>query len=92
MQPKRPDEKNDNQEKDVGFGPSHGYEKGRGGPSGPGDAPAKLLPKTRPERVVQKPKSPAAVSDAFRPECRDSLLGAVDSLSDRNESEARDED
>lgn len=29
-----------NQEKDKGFGKSHGYSPGHGGPSGPGDAPA----------------------------------------------------
>jgi hypothetical protein len=28
-------------EKDAGYGASHGYGPGRGGPSGPGDAPAK---------------------------------------------------
>ncbi len=30
------------QEADLGFGASHGYDKGHGGPSGPGDVPAKL--------------------------------------------------
>jgi len=29
------------EEKDQGFGPSHGYPRGHGGPTSPGDAPAK---------------------------------------------------
>jgi hypothetical protein len=29
------------QEEDLGYGQSHGYDPGHGGPTGPGDAPAK---------------------------------------------------
>ncbi len=29
------------QESDLGYGPSHGYDVGHGGPTGPGDMPAK---------------------------------------------------
>jgi Low affinity iron permease len=32
------------QERDRGYGTSHGYSPGHGGPSGPGDAPARLPP------------------------------------------------
>ena len=36
----KPAEKRENQEKDKGYGESHGYPPGHSGPSGPGDAPA----------------------------------------------------
>jgi hypothetical protein len=85
MLPDEPEEKDEDAEKDVGFGPSHGYDNGRGGPSGPGDAPAKPLPKTKPEGSISRSKPAGPVSDAFRPECRDSLLAEVDSLSTSKE-------
>jgi hypothetical protein len=63
MTPEQPKKKDDETEKDLGFGRSHGYDSQHGGPSSPGDAPAK--PASKP------PSQSAAVSDAFRLECRD---------------------
>ncbi|MEO8874159.1 MAG: hypothetical protein ABI461_01115 [Polyangiaceae bacterium] len=72
MLPKRADEKGKDVEKDLGFGPSHGYGKSHGGPSGPGDVPAKPSPKTPAKSPPSKKRKAAQVSDAFRLECRDS--------------------
>lgn len=44
MLPKRPSQTDEAVEKDAGFGPSHGYPQSHGGPTGPGDAPAKPAP------------------------------------------------
>jgi hypothetical protein len=62
MLPEKPKKKVDDAEKDLGFGQSHGYDAQHGGPTGPGDAPAKPLPKS--------PSKRAAMSDAFRLGCR----------------------
>jgi hypothetical protein len=63
MLPEQPKKKDDATEKDLGFGPSHGYDAEHGGPTGPGDAPAKPAPKA--------PAKASAMADAFRLECRD---------------------
>jgi hypothetical protein len=62
MTPEKSKKKVDDAEKDLGFGQSHGYDSQHGGPTGPGDAPAKPLPKS--------PSKDAAMSDAFRLGCR----------------------
>lgn len=74
MSPEAPKKKADDTEKDLGFGPSHGYDSEHGGPSGPGDAPSKPLPKTPADGAKT-----ASVSDAFRRECRDSRRGRAKS-------------
>jgi len=79
--PEPKEKQEDEVEKDVGFGASHGYEKSHGGPSGPGDAPAKPItpaPST-PKKLPKKTSVSAGVSDAIRLDCRDSRreLGAA---------------
>ncbi|MEO7111430.1 MAG: hypothetical protein ABI183_13410 [Polyangiaceae bacterium] len=75
MLPETPKKKADETEKDVGFGQSHGYDREHGGPSGPGDAPAKPQPKAPANGAKTAP-----VSDAFRRECRDSRRIARDGV------------
>lgn len=64
MKPEQPKKKDDDTEEDLGFGQSHGYDSQHGGPTSPGDAPAKPTPKSQ--------ATAASMSDAFRLECRDS--------------------
>lgn len=60
MLPKRPSQSSEAVEKDAGFGPSHGYPKSHGGPTGPGDAPARPTPATR--KTVRKKSRRASVA------------------------------
>ncbi len=46
------------EEKDAGYGPSHGYGVGHGGPSGPGDVPA-----TKPPQVPARIPEPSDDDD-----------------------------
>ena len=59
MLPKRPSQNDETMEKDSGFGASHGYSQTHGGPTGPGDAPAKPAPKTKPTRKRKTSKAGA---------------------------------
>lgn len=60
MLPKRPSHTDESVEKDAGFGPSHGYPQSHGGPTGPGDAPAKPTPAKR--KQSRKSKRAAGVA------------------------------
>ncbi len=65
-------------EKDAGYGESHGYSKTHGGPTGPGDAPAKPLPAEASKTAVGKAAKPAPrAGDAIDPDGRDSRRSAT---------------
>ncbi len=83
--PKKSTASGDAIEKDAGYGESHGYSKSHGGPTGPGDAPAKPSPKAAAKAVP----TPAAVSDAIDHDGRDSRRSAPKSPSQKATSSNR---
>lgn len=51
------------EERDRGYGPSHGYRPGHGGPTGPGDAPA---PTPAPGAGASQPPEPPSEEEGPR--------------------------